>query len=71
MNHLDIAILKDLFPLGIGFIGEEVMFSPIGISSLDKSEDRMRIDIIGVRESIVKDNSLQGQDMGPGGFFLD
>jgi len=71
MNDLDVAILKDLLPLRDGFIGEEVVFIPEGVSSADKSEDGVRIDIIGVRKSIPKDDSLQGQNMGPAGLCLD
>ena len=58
VNDLHIAILQDLFPLRGGLIGEEVMFIPEGVSSPDKSEDGVRIDIIGVRKSILKDDSL-------------
>ena len=47
------------------------MFIPEGVSSPDKSKDRVRIDIIGVRKPISKDHSLQGQDMGPTGFCLE
>jgi len=71
IGNLHIAILKDLFPLGGGFIGKEVVFIPEGVSSADKSEDGVRVDIVGVRESIPKDNRLQGQNMGPAGLFLD
>jgi hypothetical protein len=66
-----ITILQDLFPLGGGFIGEEVVFSPDRVSSLDESEDRMRIDVIRVREPIAKDDGLEGQNMSPGGLFFD
>jgi hypothetical protein len=68
---LDIAILQDLFPLRGGFVGEEMVFSPEGVPSLNKSEDRMRVHIIGIRESISKDDGLEGLDVGPAGLFLD
>jgi len=71
MDDLDIAVLENLFPLGGGFIGQEVVLIPEGVSSSDKSEDVVRIDIIGEREPEAEDNGLEGQDMGPGGFFLD
>jgi hypothetical protein len=71
IGDLHIAILKDLLPLRGGFIGEEVVFIPERVSSADKSEDGVRIDIIGVRKSIPKDDSLQGQNMGPAGLCLD
>jgi hypothetical protein len=71
VNDLDIAILKDLFPLRGGLVGQEMVFIPEGISSPDESEDRVRIDIVGVRESILKDEGLEGQDMGPAGLCLD
>jgi len=67
VNDLDVAILQDLFPLRGGLIGEEMVFIPEGVSSSDKSKDRVRIDIVGVRESILKDDGLEGQDMGPAG----
>ena len=71
VNHLDVAILQDLLPLRGGLIGQEVVFIPEGVSSSDKSEDGVRIDIVGVRESEAKDDRLEGQDMGPAGFFLN
>jgi hypothetical protein len=70
VNHLHIAILQDLLPLRGGFISEEVVFIPKRVSSSDESEDRMRIDIVGVRKPISKDNGLEGQDMVPTGFCL-
>jgi hypothetical protein len=71
ITDLHIAILQDLFPLRGGFIGQQMVVSPDRISPLDKSKDRVRIDIIGVRKSIPKDDSLQGQNMGPAGLCLD
>ena len=71
MDDLHIAVLGDLLPLRGGLIGEEVVFIPEGVSSADKSEDGVRIDIIGVRKSIPKDDRLQGQNMGPAGLCLD
>jgi hypothetical protein len=71
VNDLHVAILQDLFPLRGGFVGQEVVFIPEGVSSPDKSEDRVRIDIVGVRESISKDDGLEGQDVGPTGFCLE
>jgi hypothetical protein len=71
VNDLHIAILQNLLPLRGGFIGEEVVFIPERVSSPDKSEDRVRIDIVGIRESISKDDGLEGQDMGPTGLCLN
>jgi len=71
VNHVYITILQNLLPLRGGLIGEEVVFIPEGISSPDKSEDRVRIDIVGVRESVLKDDGLEGQDMSPAGFCLE
>jgi hypothetical protein len=71
IGELHIAILKDLLPLRGGFIGEEVVFIPEGVSSADKSEDGVRIDIIGVRKPLSKNDGLEGQDMGPAGLCLD
>ena len=58
VNDLHVAILQNLFPLRGGLIGEEVVFIPEVVSSPDKSEDRVRIDIIGVRKPISKDDRL-------------
>ena len=71
MNDLDVAVLQDLFPLRGGLIGQEVVFIPEGVSSPDKSKDGVRIDIIGIRESISEDDGLKGLDMSPAGLFLD
>jgi hypothetical protein len=71
VNDLHVAILQDLFPLRGGLVGQEVVFIPEGISSPDKSKDRVRIDIVGVRESISKNDGLEGQDMGPAGLCLE
>ena len=46
VNDLHVAILQDLFPLRGGLIGQEVVFIPEGVSSPDKSEDGVRIDIV-------------------------
>jgi len=71
VNNLNVAILQDLLPLRGGLVGQEVVFIPEGISSPDKSEDRVRIDIVGVREPISKNDSLEGQDMGPAGLCFE
>ena len=62
IGDLDIAILKDLLPLRGGLVGEEVVFIPEGVSSSDESEDGVGVDIVAVRESILKDDGLEGQD---------
>jgi hypothetical protein len=71
VNDLYITILQDLFPLRGGFVGQKVVFIPEGVSSPDKSEDRVRIDIVGVRKPISKNDGLEGQDMGPAGLCLE
>jgi hypothetical protein len=71
VNDFDVAILKDLFPLRGGFVGEEVMFIPEGVSPPDKSKDGVGIDIVGVRKPILKNDGLEGQDMGPTGLCLE
>ena len=58
MDDLHIAVLEDLLPLRGGLIGEEVVFIPEGVSSPDKSEDGVRIDIVGVREPEAEDDGL-------------
>ncbi len=65
-----IAVLQNLFPLRCGLIGQEIMFAPDGIPPLDKSEDGMGIDVVAVRESVAKDDGLEGLNMGPRGLFL-
>ena len=60
ISNFDVTVLEDLFPLGIGVIGQQVVLSPEGIPSLDKSKDGMGVDIIGIRESVAKDHGLQG-----------
>jgi hypothetical protein len=71
IGDFHIAILQNLLPLRRGLVGQDVVFSPIGVSSLDKSEDGMGVHIVGVRESIAKDNGLKSQDMGPAGLCSD
>ncbi len=71
VNDLHIAILQDLLPLRGGLISQEVVFIPERVSSPDKSEDRVRIDVVGVRESEAEDDGLEGQDMGPAGLCLN
>jgi hypothetical protein len=70
ISDFHIAILQDLLSLGVGFIGEEVVFSPERIPSLDESEDAVRVHIIGVRKPISKDDGLEGQDMSPASLCL-
>jgi hypothetical protein len=70
VNDLHIAVLQNLFPMRGGLIGEKMVFSPEGVPSLDKSKDRVGIDIISIRKPILKDGGLEGQDMGPSRFFL-
>jgi len=53
MGDLYIAVLEHLFPLRNRLIGEEVVFIPEGVSSPDKTKDRVRIDIIGKREPMA------------------
>jgi hypothetical protein len=71
MSNLHIAVLQDLFPLRGGLIGQKVVLIPEGVPSPDKSEDRMGIDIVGVRKAISEDDGLEGQDMSPAGLFFD
>jgi hypothetical protein len=71
VSDFDIAVLQDLFPLRGDLIGQKMVFSPEGVSSLDKSEDGMRIDIVGERRAVSKDDGLESLDVGPTGLFLD
>jgi len=66
-----VTILQNLFPLRGSLIREQGVFSPEGVLSLDEAKDRMGIDIVGVRESLAKDNGLKSRDMGPAGFCSD
>ncbi len=70
IGNLYIAVLQDLFPLRGDFIGQEMVFPPEGVSSLDESEDGMRIDIIGERQSVSKDHGLKSLNVSPRGLFL-
>ena len=71
MGDFDITVLQNLFPLRGGLIGQKVVFSPDRVSSLDKSEDGMRIDIVGERKAIAKDDGLKGLDVSPAGKIGD
>jgi hypothetical protein len=71
ISDFHIAVLKDLLPLGVGFIGEEVVFSPERIPSLDESKDAVGVHIVGVRKPISKNDGLEGQDMSPAGLCLE
>jgi len=71
IGNFNVTVLEDLFPLGISLIGQQMVFSPEGIPSLDEPKNGMGIDVIGVRESVAKDHGLQGEDMRPAGFFFD
>jgi hypothetical protein len=71
IGDFDIAIIQDLFPLRSSLIGQELVLSPEGVPPLNKSKDGMGVDIIGVRESVSKDDGLEGEDMSPGGFLFD
>jgi hypothetical protein len=71
MNHLYIAILENLLPLRGGLIGQKVVFSPEGVPSLHEAKDTVGVHIVGVREPMVEDHCLEGQDMGPTGLLFD
>jgi hypothetical protein len=47
------------------------MLSPEGVPPLNKSEDGMGVYIVAIRESVSKDDGLEGQDMSPSGFLFD
>jgi hypothetical protein len=70
VNDLDVAVLENLFPLRGRFVCEEVVFIPERVSSADETKDGVRIDVVGVRESITEDHGLESQDMGPAGLFF-
>ena len=85
MNLLVVISIEFLAqdPLGLLDIGdvfpdagsdESVLEPAIGSFNLASGLGRKRMDdlyIIGVRESISKDDGLEGQDMGPAGFLLN
>jgi hypothetical protein len=71
IGDFHITIIEDLLPLRGNLVGQEVVLSPIGVPSLDKPEDGMGVDVVGVRESVSKEDCLKGQDMSPGGFLFD
>ena len=41
MPELDLKFAKDLFPLGVDVVGDEVMFSPVGVPALDEAKNRV------------------------------
>jgi hypothetical protein len=59
INDLDVAVIEDLFPLRVGFIGERAMVSPDGVRVLDKAKDGMAVHIEAVRQSIYDKNSFK------------
>ncbi len=71
VDDLHSAVLQHLFPLRSRLIGLKVVLIPEGVSSPDKAKDRVRIDIVGERETIAKDDALEGLDVGPAGLFSD
>lgn len=71
MGNFDLTVLQHLLPLWGSLIGQKVVLSPDGVSPLDKSEDGMRIDIVGERKAIAKDDGLEGLDVSPTCLFLD
>jgi hypothetical protein len=71
MGNLYLAVFQDLFPLGSRLIGPKVVLIPEGVPPPDKAEDGVGIDVVSIREAVTKDHGLQGQDMGPAGFFAD
>jgi hypothetical protein len=71
IDDLHIAILQNLLPLRGSLIGEQMVFLPEGVPSPDEAKDAVGVHIVGVRESILKDDRLEGQDMGPAGLCVD
>jgi hypothetical protein len=59
ISDFHIAILQNLLPLRSGLVSQEVVLSPTGVY------------VVGVRESVLKDDGLKGQDMGPSGILFD
>ncbi len=47
------------------------MVSPEGVSSLNESKDTVGVDVVGIGESVLKDDALEGQNMGPAGLCSD
>ena len=52
IDDFDTTVGQDLFPLGIHLIGDLAMISPDGITTLDKAEDGVGVDVIGKRQAI-------------------
>ena len=71
IGYFDLAVVEDLFPLRVGFVGEKVMVSPEGVSSLDEAEDGVRVHVVGVGQSVAEKGRLEGLDMSPAGFFFE
>jgi len=60
IDDLHVAILQNLLPLRGSLIGEQMVFLPEGVPSSDKAKDAVGVHIVGVRESILKDDGLEG-----------
>jgi len=71
IGHLDATIVQDLFPLRIHLVGEQMMFTPQGVPSLDEAKDGMGVDVIGERTTVLKENRLKRHDMSPGGLSFE
>ncbi len=70
ISDLDLTVIHHLFPLGIGFIGEGVVFPPQGVSALDEPKDGVGVDGVEKRRAMLQHYRLQGADVGPRGLFL-
>ena len=52
IDNLNTTVGQDLFPLGVDLVGDLVMVPPDGVAALDKTEDGVRVDVIGKRQSV-------------------
>ena len=51
--RLDVTVPEDPFPLRVDIIGDQIMFSPDGVSALDEPEDGVKVGIIGIGGAIA------------------
>jgi len=51
--RLDVTVTQDAFPLRVYIIGNQMMFSPDGVPSLDEPENGVTVGVIGIGSAIA------------------
>lgn len=70
IDGLNATIEHDLFPLGIDVIGEAKVPGVELIPTSHEAEDRVTVNVVGVRIAIAQDEPLQGVNVHPDTFVL-